>query len=61
MEKFLVKGSNVMNGYWRSKKITSQTIKKEWLYTGDLGFARQNGKVGNKWKKKRSDCYIWWR
>ncbi len=32
----LVKGDCVMKGYWRDSKSTKKTIKKGWLYTGDL-------------------------
>ena len=33
----LVKGPNVMLGYWNNKILTKKTIKNNWLYTGDLG------------------------
>ena len=41
-----------MNGYWRNKKLTSQTIKKEWLYTGDLGFLDKMGRLVINGRKK---------
>ena len=34
----LIKGENVMLGYWNNKKETSQVLKNEWLYTGDIGY-----------------------
>ncbi|ASB50207.1 AMP-dependent synthetase/ligase [Alkalitalea saponilacus] len=34
----VVKGENVMLGYWKNKTATAETIKDEWLYTGDLGY-----------------------
>ncbi len=34
----VIKGENVMKGYWKNIKATEETIKDEWLYTGDLGF-----------------------
>tara|TARA_B110000438_G_scaffold303124_1_gene363261 strand:+ start:2928 stop:4646 length:1719 start_codon:yes stop_codon:yes gene_type:complete len=33
----LVKGENVMLGYWNRKEDTEKAIKDGWLYTGDIG------------------------
>ena len=33
----LVKGENLMLGYWNNKEATKQTIKDGWLHTGDIG------------------------
>ena len=34
----VVKGENVMLGYWKNSTSTEETIKDGWLYTGDLGY-----------------------
>ncbi|MDP1677167.1 MAG: AMP-binding protein [Bacteroidota bacterium] len=34
----VIRGENVMAGYWKNEKATSQTIRDGWLYTGDLGY-----------------------
>ncbi len=39
----VVKGENVMLGYWKNKDATKETIKDGWLYTGDLGYIDQEG------------------
>ena len=33
----LIKGENVMLGYWNNPSETKKTIKDGWLYTGDIG------------------------
>ena len=39
----LVKGENVMLGYWKKEKETNEIIKNGWLYTGDNGEIDSNG------------------
>ena len=38
----LIKGENVMLGYWNQKNETEKVIKKGWLHTGDIGELDQN-------------------
>ena len=38
----LIKGENVMLGYWNQKEETEKTIKDGWLYTGDIGEIDKN-------------------
>jgi long-chain acyl-CoA synthetase len=39
----VVKGENVMKGYWKNEKATAETLKDGWLYTGDMGYMDSDG------------------
>ncbi len=39
----VIKGENVMKGYYRNPKSTSETVKDGWLHTGDLGYMDDDG------------------
>jgi long-chain acyl-CoA synthetase len=39
----IIKGNNVMKGYYKNPETTSKTIIDGWLYTGDLGYLDDDG------------------
>jgi long-chain acyl-CoA synthetase len=39
----IVKGDNVMQGYWQQPEETTKFIKDSWFYTGDLGTLDEDG------------------
>lgn len=39
----VVRGENVMVGYWKNEKATSETIRNGWLHTGDMGYMDSDG------------------
>lgn len=39
----VIRGENVMKGYFRNEKSTTETIKNGWLHTGDLGYLDKDG------------------
>jgi long-chain acyl-CoA synthetase len=39
----VVRGENVMKGYWKNEKATRETIREGWLHTGDMGYMDQDG------------------
>ena len=39
----VVKGENVMAGYWKNPEATAATVRDGWLYTGDLGYMSKEG------------------
>lgn len=39
----VIKGENVMVGYWKNEKATAETIRNGWLHTGDMGYMDKDG------------------
>jgi long-chain acyl-CoA synthetase len=48
----LVKGENIMLGYWNMKKETEEIIKNGWLHTGDIGEITKDGNLKITDRKK---------
>lgn len=49
----IVRGNNVMKGYYKDKEATAAVIKDGWLYTGDLGKMDEEDYVFLTGRKKR--------
>lgn len=43
MGEIVVKGENVMAGYWKNPESTAETVRDGYLYTGDLGYMSAEG------------------
>lgn len=41
----IIKGPQVMKGYWNNFEATAQTIRNGWLYTGDIAYMDKGGWV----------------
>ena len=39
----VIRGGNVMHGYWKNDAATAEAIKDGWLYTGDMGYMSEDG------------------
>ena len=39
----VIRGENVMKGYWKNEEATADTIKDGWLFTGDMGYMDPDG------------------
>ncbi len=39
----VIRGGNVMHGYWKNEAATRDAIRDGWLYTGDMGYMTREG------------------
>ncbi len=39
----VIKGENVMLGYWKNENTSKEVLKNGWLYTGDMGYLDKDG------------------
>ncbi len=39
----VIRGENVMKGYWKNEEATADTIRDGWLFTGDMGYMDPDG------------------
>jgi long-chain acyl-CoA synthetase len=41
----VVRGANVMQGYWNKPEQTAEVLRDGWYYTGDLGYMHEQGYI----------------
>lgn len=45
------RGPNIMLGYWQEPQLTAETLRDEWLYTGDLGTTDEAGWIYHRGRR----------
>lgn len=53
----IIRGPQVMKGYWKAPEATAATVRGEWLFTGDIGYLDENGYLFIQDRKKEMIKY----
>ncbi|HEY1351588.1 MAG TPA: AMP-binding protein [Ktedonobacteraceae bacterium] len=53
----IVRGPQVMQGYWKAPQATAEALRDGWLYTGDIGWRDEQGYVTITDRKKEMIKY----
>lgn len=53
----IVKGPQIMQGYWKAPEATAEALRDGWLYTGDIGWRDETGYVTITDRKKEMIKY----
>lgn len=53
----IVRGPQVMQGYWKAPEATAEALRAGWLYTGDIGWRDESGYVTITDRKKEMIKY----
>lgn len=53
----IVRGPQVMQGYWKAPQATAEALRAGWLYTGDIGWRDERGYVTITDRKKEMIKY----
>lgn len=48
----LVRGKNIMKGYWQRQDLTNEVMEDDWFHTGDIGFVDEDGYLYITGRKK---------
>ena len=48
----LIRGDNIMQGYWKNPEATTEVLKNGWLHSGDLGYLNPRGELYITGRKK---------
>ena len=52
----VIRGPNVMKGYWKNEQATAEALKNGWLHTGDMVYYDEDGYCFVKDRKKDMIC-----